>query len=96
MIVDGNSLAEKKVQATNLVRLSDSDTGSVQVQIIAMTRQILSLAEHVENNKKDQSAKRRLSILVGKRRRFLRYLKSSVSNDEFEKVSQAMNSLKSK
>lgn len=53
-----------------------NDTGSTEVQCAIISKQILSLTEHLKIHRKDFSSKRGLLILVGKRRRLLNYLKS--------------------
>ncbi len=55
---------------------SKNDTGSTEVQCAIISKQILSLTEHLKIHRKDFSSKRGLLILVGKRRRLLNYLKS--------------------
>ncbi|WP_215537433.1 30S ribosomal protein S15 [Borreliella bavariensis] len=52
---------------------SESDTGSVGVQIALITGRIKYLTEHLKTNKKDHSSKRGLLKLVGQRRSLLRY-----------------------
>jgi small subunit ribosomal protein S15 len=54
---------------------NDKDTGSVEVQIAMMSAKINDLTEHLKSNKKDFSTKRGLLMLVGKRKKFLTYLK---------------------
>ncbi len=53
-----------------------NDTGSIQVQIVDLTKRIQNLVKHLDENKKDFSSKRGLLILVHKRRRFLKWIKS--------------------
>lgn len=53
---------------------SASNTGSVEGQVALFTYRIKSLSQHLQNNHKDHSCRRRLLTLVGKRRRLLRYL----------------------
>ena len=53
---------------------SDSDTGSPEVQIALLTRRINHLTEHLREHRKDHHSRRGLLMLVGKRRRLLRYL----------------------
>jgi len=55
-------------------KLHDTDTGSTQVQIVALTDRIKELAGHLKVNKKDFSSERGLMRLVNQRRGFLRYL----------------------
>ena len=51
-----------------------NDTGSPQVQIALMTRRIRQLTEHLNEHKHDNHSRRGLLMLVGQRRRQLRYL----------------------
>ncbi|PKN99073.1 MAG: 30S ribosomal protein S15 [Chloroflexi bacterium HGW-Chloroflexi-4] len=53
----------------------DTDTGSAAVQIALLTTRIKQLTEHMRNNKKDNSSRRGLLQLVGRRRRLLAYLR---------------------
>lgn len=53
----------------------EKDTGSAEVQISLLTRQIKSLTEHLKKHKKDHHSRRGLLMMVGKRRKFLQYLK---------------------
>ena len=52
----------------------DNDTGSPEVQIALQTTRILHLTEHLKIHKHDESTRRGLLILVGRRRRLLKYL----------------------
>jgi len=56
---------------------SESDTGSSEGQIALFTVRINHLTEHLKKNRKDFNTERSLVKLVGKRRDFLDYLKSS-------------------
>jgi small subunit ribosomal protein S15 len=53
---------------------SDKDTGASEVQIALLTERINQLTEHCKQFKKDKSSQRGLLILVGKRRRMLKYI----------------------
>ncbi len=55
----------------------DADTGSPEVQIALLTARINELTEHLREHKKDHHSRRGLLMLVGRRRRLLRYLQSS-------------------
>ena len=57
-------------------RLDEKDTGSPEVQIALLTKQIDALTEHLKNNKQDKHSKRGLLMMVGKRRSLLNYLLS--------------------
>ena len=51
-----------------------TDTGSPEVQVALLTERINHLTEHLKVNKKDNASRRGLLMMVGKRRRLLRYL----------------------
>ena len=51
------------------------DTGSPEVQIALFDRRIKQLQEHLGSHKHDESSRRGLLMLVGKRRRLLAYLR---------------------
>lgn len=53
----------------------DTDTGSSEVQIAVLTERINHLVEHLKNHKKDHHTRRGLLILVGRRRKLIKYLK---------------------
>lgn len=54
----------------------EGDTGSPEVQIAVMTRRISDLTEHLKEHKQDHHTRRGLMVLVGRRRRMLKYLES--------------------
>ncbi|MCB0660575.1 MAG: 30S ribosomal protein S15 [Saprospiraceae bacterium] len=51
-----------------------ANTGSIEAQVALFTYRIKSLSEHLKSNKKDNSCKRTMLTLVGKRKRLLKYL----------------------
>ncbi len=53
------------------------DTGSPEVQIAIFDRRIEQLQEHLGAHKHDESSRRGLLMLVGKRRRLLAYLRKT-------------------
>jgi small subunit ribosomal protein S15 len=53
------------------------DTGSTEVQVALLTARINELTEHLREHRKDHHSRRGLLMLVGKRRRLLKYLQSS-------------------
>jgi small subunit ribosomal protein S15 len=53
----------------------EGDTGSADVQIAIFDRRIKQLQEHLRVHKHDESSRRGLLKLVGKRRRLLAYLR---------------------
>jgi small subunit ribosomal protein S15 len=55
----------------------EGDTGSPEVQVALLTRRIADLTEHMKQHKHDYHTQRGLLLLVGRRRRMLRYLEST-------------------
>lgn len=51
------------------------DTGSIEVQIALLTQRIQELNEHLQDHKKDNHSRRGLLLMVGRRRKFLAYLR---------------------
>ncbi len=58
----------------------DTDTGSPEVQIAILTTRINQLTEHLKAHKHDESSRRGLLKLVGRRRRLLAYLRRNDYN----------------
>lgn len=55
-------------------RSHEHDTGSPEVQIALLSERIAHLTEHLKVHQKDHHTRRGLLMLVGQRRRLLRYL----------------------
>ena len=53
---------------------TEGDTGSPEVQVAMLTKRINELTEHLKTHKHDHHSRRGLLLLVGQRRRLLRYL----------------------
>ena len=53
---------------------SEKDTGSTEVQLALFTERIKHITKHLKSNKKDFHNERSLILLVGKRKRLLKYL----------------------
>jgi small subunit ribosomal protein S15 len=51
-----------------------NDTGSPEVQVAMLTKRISDLTEHLKSHKHDHHSRRGLLLLVGRRRRLLKYL----------------------
>ena len=54
----------------------DGDTGSPEVQIAILSRRIDQLTDHLRTHKHDESSRRGLLKMVGRRRKLLSYLKN--------------------
>jgi small subunit ribosomal protein S15 len=50
------------------------DTGNTRVQVALLTQRINDLTGHLRTHKKDHHSRRGLLMLVGQRRRLLKYL----------------------
>lgn len=68
--------AAKKQEIFGKHGKSNTDTGSSEAQIALFSYRISHLTEHMKLNRKDYSTERALTMLVGKRRRLLDYLKA--------------------
>jgi small subunit ribosomal protein S15 len=55
---------------------NEGDTGSPEVQVALLTRRINDLTEHLKVHKHDHHSRRGLLLLVGRRRRLLKYLQA--------------------
>jgi small subunit ribosomal protein S15 len=67
-------IADKKKHLIESHRTHGKDTGSPEVQVAILTERINELTEHLRTNNKDFQSRRGLLMMVGKRRRLLRYL----------------------
>lgn len=65
---------EKKESLVKEYRRHELDSGSTEVQIALLTERIRQLTEHLQAHGKDHHSRRGLMMLVGQRRRLLRYL----------------------
>ncbi|MBD8505440.1 30S ribosomal protein S15 [Hoyosella sp. G463] len=54
--------------------LHETDTGSPEAQVALLTTRIIGLTEHLKMHKHDHHSRRGLLLLVGRRRRLLKYL----------------------
>jgi len=66
---------KKEIIADNAT--NEGDTGSPEVQVALLTRRINDLTEHLKLHKHDHHSRRGLLLLVGRRRRLLKYLAST-------------------
>jgi len=66
---------EEKTDVIGEYHRHDNDTGSPEVQVAILSRRITQLTDHLRIHKHDESSRRGLLKLVGRRRRLLSYLK---------------------
>lgn len=53
------------------------DTGSPEVQVAILTNRIQALTNHLREHKQDESSRRGLLKMVGRRRRLLTYIRKN-------------------
>jgi len=66
---------EEKQELIGEYHRHGKDTGSPEVQIAILTYRIHQLTEHLREHRHDESSRRGLLKMVGRRRRLLNYLK---------------------
>ena len=69
--------ADVKKQIMAEYATKEGDTGSPEVQIAMLTQRIKDLTEHSRAHKHDHHSRRGLLLLVGRRKRMLRYLEAT-------------------
>lgn len=67
--------SERKAELIKEYATKDGDTGSAEVQIAVLTEHIKNLTEHLKVHKKDFATRRGLLMMVGRRSKFLKYLR---------------------
>ncbi len=80
---------ESKTEVITSFRMTETDTGSPEVQIALLTKRIEHLTEHFKAHAKDHHSRQGLLKMVGKRRRLLDYLKRK----DFERYQRIINRL---
>lgn len=68
---------KKKAATIKAVARHESDTGSPDVQVALLSKQIDELAKHLKKNPKDFHSRRGLLQMVANRRSHLQYLENS-------------------
>ncbi len=66
--------AERKAELIKEYGQKDGDTGSPEVQVAILTERIKNLTEHMKEHNHDFHSRRGLLMMVGQRRRLLKYL----------------------
>lgn len=66
---------EEKTKVIEEYNRHAGDTGSPEVQIALLTNRITQLTDHLREHKHDESSRRGLLKLVGRRRRLLTYIR---------------------
>jgi small subunit ribosomal protein S15 len=66
----------QKQNASRETKRHDTDTGSPEVQVSLLTKQISELASHLKKHAKDLHSRRGLLGMVADRRKHLKYLET--------------------
>ena len=69
--------SDTKKQILSAHATGEGDTGSPEAQVALMSRRIADLTELLRTHKHDHHSRRGLLLLVGRRRRLLKYLMSN-------------------
>lgn len=87
------SMALKKASKKKIIvkfQTHKSDTGSPQVQVGILTKEINEITKHLKEHKKDNSARRGLLAKVARRRKLLTYLKMNEPK-KYEKMLKTLD-----
>lgn len=66
---------ETKAKTIETFARHENDTGSPEVQVAILSNRITELTDHLREHKHDESSRRGLLKMVGKRRRLLAYIR---------------------
>lgn len=79
----------KKSKIIGDYKTHENDTGSSEVQIAILTKQIEELAKHLKTHTKDNHSRRGLLKMVAKRKKLLDYLKKE-NEKSYKKVTKKL------
>ena len=80
---------EQKSDIISAYRRDDTDTGSPEIQVALLTARIQDLTEHFQTHHKDHASRRGLLMMVTKRNKLLKYLRSK-SRQRYQDVIQRL------
>lgn len=80
---------EVKQEIINEYAQKPGDTGSPEVQVAILTREINELNDHLQIHKKDHHSRRGLLKKVGRRRNLLKYL-ANKDGDRYRQLIQSL------
>jgi small subunit ribosomal protein S15 len=75
-----------KAAAVKKAQKHEGDTGSAQVQVSVLSKQIDKLASHLKKNHKDNHSRKGLLQMVADRRKHLKYLEKKDANTYTELI----------
>jgi small subunit ribosomal protein S15 len=67
--------SQRKAEIIREYATKTGDNGSPEVQVALLTEHIRNLTEHLKVHKKDYASRRGLLVMVGTRRKLLKYLR---------------------
>jgi len=76
---------KEKKKIIESTRVHDKDTGSAEVQVGLLSKQIDSLTDHLKKHAKDNHSRRGLLKMVSKRKKLLTYV-SKTNKAGYEKL----------
>lgn len=68
-------LKHQKAEVIQSYQRTNQDTGSPEVQVAILTKEVEALSGHLKSHKHDHHSQRGLMVKVGQRKRLLSYLK---------------------
>ena len=80
---------EEKTQIVKKYAQAKGDTGSPEIQIAILGKEIEKLQEHLAENKHDSPAKRGILSKIAKRRRLLRHLMTN-NKSRYSKIIKSL------
>lgn len=83
-------MKEDKARLVKEYGAGEKNTGSTEVQVALLTERIVGLTDHFKTHKKDTNSRRGLLMLVGHRRRLLKYLQRQDLN-KYRELLQKLN-----
>jgi small subunit ribosomal protein S15 len=84
-------MPRKKIEEKKEISLArhERDTGSPEVQIVALTARIKAMTEHLKRHRKDVHSRYSLVKMAAQRRKLLRYLREN----DFAKYREVVHTL---
>jgi small subunit ribosomal protein S15 len=81
---------ERKAEIIQQFGGSPTNTGAIEVQVALLTERIRNLSAHLEKHRKDHHNRRGLLLMVGRRRRLLKYL-ARTDWERYQRLLQALS-----
>ncbi len=78
--------SRKKQKIIKDHQIHEKDTGSSEIQVALLTKNITELIQHLKKHPKDHHSRRGLLKMVGKRKRFMDYLRRTNSKSHLSLV----------